>query len=115
MEPIPVKSRNSKRDAPLKYKQESKDKMIIRIIVSISRFFVIINIYLRQTFKGPSQMKKPIEHLTTNDYIYKNRIYRFSDVMSKKRIERLILKQNLRLSYNHPIPWDFLPVKRWIV
>ncbi len=46
----------------------------------------------RVDLKGPSQMKKAIEHLITNDYIYKNGTYGFSDVMFKKWVQRLILK-----------------------
>ena len=42
--------------------------------------------------KGPSQMKKALEYMVNNDHIYKNDIYRFSDVMFKKWIRQLILK-----------------------
>jgi len=37
-------------------------------------------------------MKKALEYLISNDYVYKNRIYRFSDVMFRKWIKQLILK-----------------------
>jgi hypothetical protein len=51
-----------------------------------------INNLQRVGLKGSSQMKKALEYLVSNDYIYKNSIYRFSDVMFKKWIRQLILK-----------------------
>ena len=51
-----------------------------------------INNLQRVGLKGTSQMKKALEYLINNDHIYKNDIYRFSDVMFKKWIRRLILK-----------------------
>jgi len=37
-------------------------------------------------------MKKSLEYLVNNNHIYKNDIYRYSDVMFKKWIRQLILK-----------------------
>ncbi len=51
-----------------------------------------INNLQRVGLKGSSQMKKALEYLVSNDYIYKNSIYRFSDVMFKKWIRQLTLK-----------------------
>jgi AAA+ ATPase superfamily predicted ATPase len=51
-----------------------------------------INNLQRVGLKGSSQMKKALEYLVSNDYIYKNSLYRFSDVMFKKWIRQLILK-----------------------
>ena len=42
--------------------------------------------------KGSLQMKKALEYLIHNDHIYKNGIYRFSDVMFKKWIKNSLLQ-----------------------
>jgi len=52
------------------------------------------NIYKVKNFqqvglKGSSQVKKAIEYLIDNEIVYRNGIYRFSDVMFKKWIMRL--------------------------